>query len=120
MTAVYNAPQRRSRRLSGVLPVFVCGETSQRKAFREEALAITFNAHGALLVLYEKVELGQRLRLMNPTTWDEQEARIVYSSSSYGGLATIGVEFITPAPMFWPINDPPTDWRASEREVSAV
>jgi hypothetical protein len=96
------------------LPVVVCGETSRRKAFRVEAATVAFNAHGALLILHEKVETGQMLLLMNPTTWDDQEARVVYSTSSRGGTQYVGVEFIQPAPLFWGVKDPPRDWIHTE------
>jgi hypothetical protein len=102
--------RRRSQRLSRSLPVVVCGESPTQKPFREEALTVEFNAHGALLVLYAKVELGQKLILMNPTTWDDQEARVVYSCPFYSGLTRVGIEFMRPAPAFWPINNPPGDW----------
>ena len=102
--------KRRSQRLIRGLPVVVCGESPVSQPFREESLTITFNAHGALLILYEKVELGQKLLLMNPTTWDDQEARVVYSARSQHGLTNVGVEFMRPAPGFWPVSNPPEDW----------
>jgi hypothetical protein len=100
--------------LSRRLPVVVCGESAERKLFQEEALTVTFNAHGVLLVLNEKVELGQKLLLMNPTTWDEQEARVAYFTASYGGLTYVGMEFMRPAPEFWPISNPPDDWNIAQ------
>jgi hypothetical protein len=111
--ATHNSPNRRSRRLSRGLPVYVCGESPKRKPFKEEAFTVSFNAHGALLILYAKVELGQQVMLMNPITWDDQPARVVYTTPAKGGLTHIGVEFIHPAPQFWPINDPPEDWNFS-------
>ena len=110
MTPTSNSASRRSQRLVRRLPVVVCGESPEREPFREEALAVTFNAHGALLILRAEVELGQKLLLMNPTTWDEQEARVAYFTASYGGLTYAGIEFMRPAPEFWPINNPPDDW----------
>ena len=110
MASTSDSARRRSQRLLLGLPVVVCGESPNQESFREEALTVAFNAHGALLVLYARVELGQKLLLMNPATWDDQEARVVYSAPSYGGLAHVGIEFTRPAPEFWPINDPPDDW----------
>jgi len=75
-----------------------------------EAATVAFNAHGALLILHEKVTTGQKLLLMNPTTRDDQEARVVYSTSSRGGAQHVGIEFIQPAPLFWGVEDPPQDW----------
>lgn len=113
MAPATHTSTRRSQRLFRGLPVFVCGESPKRKPFREEAMTISFNAHGALLVLYEKVRLGQEIQLMNPTTWDDQKARVVYLTPSYGGLTHVGVEFIKPAPEFWPVNNQPDDWSAT-------
>ncbi|MBZ5660912.1 MAG: hypothetical protein LAO08_10940 [Acidobacteriia bacterium] len=110
MAPTPNSVNRRSQRLSRGLPVFVCGESPKRKPFKEEAFTVSFNAHGALLVLFAKVELGQQVLLMNPTTWDDQAARVVYSTPANGGLTHIGVEFMSPAPEFWPVSDPPDDW----------
>jgi hypothetical protein len=96
--------------LSRSLLVVVCGESPRRKPFREEALTVAFNAHGALLILNAKVEPGQELHLTNPITRDEQEARVVYSTPSGTGPTYTGIEFIGPAPEFWPIQNPPDDW----------
>jgi hypothetical protein len=113
MTPTTNSGTRRSQRLSRRLPVVVCGESPDRKPFWEEALTVAINAHGVLLVLNEKIELGQKLHLMNPTTWDERDARVAYFTASYGGQTYVGIEFMHPAPEFWPINDPPVDWNVA-------
>jgi hypothetical protein len=113
MPPTSNSERRRSQRLSRGLPVLVCGESPKLRPFREEASTVVFNAHGALLILNAKVELGQKLLLMNPTTLDEQEACVKYSTPSTGGLTHVGVEFMRPAPEFWPISDPPDDWKTA-------
>jgi hypothetical protein len=110
MSPTASSERRRSQRLLRGVPVVVCGKSPERKPFQAEALTVDFNAHGALLILYVKVELGQKLLLMNPTTWDEQKARVVHSTLSSGGLTHVGIEFMSPAPGFWPINKPPDDW----------
>ena len=109
-------PGRRSQRLSRGLPVIVCGKTINRKSFREEALTVELNAHGALLLIYENVGSGQKLRLLNPTTWDEQDACVVHSTAFHDGLWLVGVKFMQPAPEFWPIN-PPNDWNRASADT---
>jgi hypothetical protein len=84
MAPANGVASRRSERISRGLPVFVCGESPKRKPFREEAMTVAFNAHGALLV--------------------------VYLTPSYRGLTHVGVEFVHPAPEFWPVSNPPDDW----------
>jgi hypothetical protein len=110
MTPTSDSGSRRSQRLSRRLAVVVCGESPDGKPFRKEALTVVINAHGVLLVLNEKVELGQELHLMNPITWDEQEARVAYFTAPYGDLTYVGIEFMRPAPEFWPIDNPPDNW----------
>ena len=120
MTPASSPPSRRSQRMARGLPVVVCGESPKRKPFREEALTVTFNAHGALLILYAKVDVGQQVLLMNPTTWCEQHARVVHATPSHGGLTHVGVEFIGPTPEFWPINNSPDDWNQASNTDSAA
>jgi hypothetical protein len=112
MTLTTHVSTRRSQRVSRAMPVLVCGESSQQKPFREVAATIAFNAHGVLLVLNEKVLVGQKLLLTNPATQVVQEGRVVYFTTSRGGSMHIGIEFIRPAPAFWPIESPPEDWKA--------
>jgi hypothetical protein len=111
MTPTSVSAIRRSQRVVRMFPVVVCGESRNRNSFREEALTISFNAHGALLMLYVKLELRQELLVMNPTTWDEQQASVIHFSPSYGGLSHVGIEFVHPAPGFWPLKNPPDDWQ---------
>src|ERR1700730_5192849 len=110
MASTSNSACRRSQRLLSSLPVVVCGESPKRKPFREQALTVAFNAHGALLILYATVEMGQELLLTNPITRDEQKAHVVYFTPSSGGLTHVGIEFIGPAPEFWSIDNQPDDW----------
>jgi len=109
MRSILGPENRRSRRLLQGIPVFVCGLSTTGKRFREEALAVSFNAHGALLLLYAPVGVGQDILLLNPTTWDEQQSRVVYSIPSHMGLSHVGIEFSDRAPQFWPVT-PPEDW----------
>jgi hypothetical protein len=102
--------------LSRGLPVIVCGKTIKLRPFREEALTVELNAHGALLLLYEDVGAGQTLRLLNPTTWDEQDACVVHSAPFRNGLKCVGVKFVYPAPRFWPVM-PSGGWNLAPAET---
>jgi hypothetical protein len=109
MLSTPSPENRRSRRLLQRTPVYVCGVSPTGTYFREEALAVSFNAHGALLLLYTPVALDQKLLLLHPTTWDEQPSRVVSSVPSHMGLSQVGIEFCIRAPHFWPVV-PPEDW----------
>lgn len=101
---------RRSQRLILDVPLVVRGGVEDHRPFREETFTLTVSAHGGLVVLEHRVALGQKIVLMNPKTWDEREATIASLGPPYAGLATVGFQFIRPAPEFWAISSPPPDW----------
>lgn len=101
---------RRSERVILDMPLVISGQAEGDSSFREETFTMVVNAHGALLVLETKVALGQKLLLMNPTNWDEREAKVCFVGPTYAGLAKVGVEFISASPGFWPVSPPPADW----------
>lgn len=104
---------RRSKRVIVDVPLVIRGVADDEHPFREETFTLTVSAHGGLLVLENKVALGQTIVLMNPKNWDEREATVAFLGPPYAGLATVGVQFSRPAPEFWAIDSPPPDWNVS-------
>jgi hypothetical protein len=104
---------RRSERILLDVPVVVCGNSPDQREFREETFTVTVSAHGALLMLENKVAIGQKIVVMNPKNWDEREGRVAYIGPDRAGLAQVAVEFRHPAPEFWSVESPPANWRAS-------
>ncbi len=94
--------RRRSQRVLKDVPLIVRGETTDKRPFEEETFTIAVSVHGALLVLAAKVELGQRLVLLNPNTWDERECHVAFLGPPYAGLSQVGLEFTGPVADFWP------------------
>jgi len=105
--------KRRSERVLLDVPLVICGETPDKQPFREETFSVTVSAHGALIMLENKVALGQKVVIMNPKNWDERECRVAFVGPDRAGLAQVGVEFIKPAPEFWSLSSPPQDWKAA-------
>ena len=110
MSVLSHEERRRSKRLLLDVPLVIRGEATETEPFEEETFSISVSAHGALVVLASKVALGQRVFLKNPKTRGETEGRIARFGPPYGGLAQVGIEFAQPAPEFWAIGSPPTDW----------
>lgn len=79
----------------------VRGETFQEKTF-----TVSISMHGALLLLAEKVDLGQTLHLVNPSNGNEIEAHVIRFGEPHGGLRLVGVEFLKPSKEFWPFPVP--------------
>jgi hypothetical protein len=112
-----NAPQpinrRRSERVLLHVPVRVVTETMEGKRVQEETHTLVVNAHGGLLTLKMEVVPGQPVLLINPKNGKEQKCRVVRVENPPGGELAVAFEFDTPAPHFWPIVFPPTDWGAA-------
>ncbi len=103
--------RRRSLRVILTLAVTVRSEGSPKDAsFEEETHTLVVNLHGAFIVLAAKVVIGQKLRLTNRATQEEQMCRVANLGPASEGKAQIGVEFLKPSPDFWRISFPPEDW----------
>ncbi len=104
--------RRRSQRVILTMAVTVRNEGSSPKetSFVEETHTLIVNLHGALILLAAKVAKGQKLRLSNRATKEEQLCRVASISPGSEGKAQVGVEFLKPSPDFWRITFPPEDW----------
>jgi hypothetical protein len=106
-------PKRRSERVLLDVPLIVRSAASDKQPFSEETFTLTVSAHGALVVLGARVELGQKVILHKMKTSDEREATIAFLGPPYAGLSTVGLQFASPSPDFWPVKTPPADWKRS-------
>jgi PilZ domain-containing protein len=104
--------RRRTQRviLTVAVTVHAGGSSAKEVTFVEETHTLIVNLHGALIVLAAKVAKGQKLRLTNRATKEEQSCRVASISPGTEGKAQVGVEFLKPSPDFWRISFPPEDW----------
>jgi len=93
--------RRRSDRSIHDVGIVIRGESPGGDKFEEETYTISVSAHGALIVLKEKVEIGQQLLLKNPKSQAEVEATVIRFGTTYSGLTHVGVEFLKPSREFW-------------------
>jgi hypothetical protein len=93
--------RRRSQRSPQDVHLVVLGESAEKVAFQEKAIATSVNAYGALMFLTAKVELGQTLSLKNPRTQDQIQVRVVRFGPHRRGRVQVGVELAQPSPEFW-------------------
>lgn len=105
------AAQRRSERILLDVPLIVRGELGDKRTFREDTFTVTLSAHGALVMLETRVAVGQKIVVMNPKNWDEREAKVAYFGQPHAGLAQVAFEFNRPAPEFWALDSPPSNWK---------
>ena len=104
---------RRSRRIDLDVPVVVHRPPKEGPQFHESTKTLVVNAHGALLALKGMVAPRQRLFLQNMASGEQQECRVVSVNKELAGPPTVAVEFAKPAPSFWRVAFPPSDWSSS-------
>ena len=111
--------RRRSQRVLLRLPVLVIGRGPDGQHVSENAFTASVNAHGALILLSMRVEVGQRILCRNPDTLEEQFVRVIHVTPAPEGKTEVGVAFLKPAPKFWRISFPPDDWTPKDPEITA-
>ena len=94
--------RRRSPRLLHSVPLVIRGESAGKKTFWEDTFTANISAHGALVILAAKVGVGQKLVLMNPANWQEEDVRVARLGTFDGTRTQVAVEFFQAAPDLWP------------------
>ena len=83
------------------VPVVVYGWSKAAGSFHENSTTLKFNASGALVKLVSRVDLGEKLFLVNKFTSEEQEVRVVFIDPLSTGGCEVGLAFAGPIPNFW-------------------
>lgn len=112
-----NANQRRSQRILLRLPVVISGSRSNGAAFSERTSTLVVNAHGALIQLRERVDVGQKLRMKNLATNEELSCTVSDINPGSTAIPEVGVAFSAPCPHFWRVSFPPMDWNSHNPEA---
>jgi hypothetical protein len=102
---------RRSQRVILNVPVEVRVPAGDSGFFTEAGHTLVVNAHGALIKLSMKVEPGQILLMKRVGASEEQECSVAHIDNQVKG-GEVGILFANPAPHFWGIDFPPSDWKA--------
>jgi hypothetical protein len=105
--------KRRSQRVDLNIPVVICRPSGEKRQFYEGTQTFVVSAHGALLALTEMVVPKQTLLMQNTESREQQECRVVSVKKELTGPPKVAVEFTRPAPCFWHLAFPPTDWTGS-------
>jgi hypothetical protein len=107
--------RRRSQRLILRVPVIAYRSQKLGTPFSEGTYTLVVNAHGALINLETKIAAQERVVLKHALSGNEQECRVVFTrGNSMIGPTEVGLEFQQPAPKFWQVASPPSDWLRHE------
>jgi hypothetical protein len=99
--------RRRGERFPFTIPVKVYGRTPRNHPFRDVTGTMAVSLYGGLLDMKPRVELGQRILLVNSFTEEERECRVVYVDSKQRGRRKVAVEFAKSDGDFWHVYSPP-------------
>lgn len=88
------------------IPVHVFGQDVFLESFNEFSRMLTVNAHGGSLALAARVEEGQRILVVNKSTGEERECRVMNVGSVRDGKWTVGIAFVEHVENFWKIHFP--------------
>jgi hypothetical protein len=110
--------RRRSQRVLLRIPIQVIGRGPDKTPVSELTHTAVVNAHGGLIYLSLKVTVGQVIILKNPETNEEQLCRVARADPAPDGKTEVGIEFVKPAPNFWRVAFPPSDWEPHSPEIT--
>ena len=119
-TPIYTGARRRSQRVLMQVGVRVNGTNALGKNFEEYTETLAISAHGALVLLANRVTSSAKVHLRHNKTEEEQECHVAYLGPVRGGKAEIGLEFSSPRPTFWRVAFPPEDWTHKSPEARTV
>lgn len=99
-TVVYERERRSSRAFMRV-KLAAAGKNHRGKRFRQACETVLVSEHGGLLCIPQELGMGAELVLTSPFTQEDQECRVVFLGDESPKGWRVGVEFLTPAPLFW-------------------
>lgn len=108
---------RRSQRVLLSIGIIISGTRHDGVRFEEETATSNVNAHGALILLSYRVEIGQLLTMSNVKTGEQLPCTVIDVTDEDRGKMEVGIEFLKPSPRFWRVSFPPDDWSPRSPEA---
>jgi hypothetical protein len=105
---------RRSERVVARIRVQVRKQMDGDGFMSEVGHTMVVNAHGALIRLAMKVQANELLAIKHMASREERHGRVVRIGKEATSQNEVAIEFTEPAPHFWHIDFPPTDWTQPE------
>jgi len=83
----------------------------QGKATSLDAATLSVNPHGAVVVMNQSLPADTRVVLEHLGTKEKVACKVARPPRQMAEGYHVPLEFDTPAPDFWKIDFPPSDWR---------
>ena len=105
--------RRRSQRVMVRVPVTIQFMVAG-KSVTVQAATVSVNDHGAMVLCTRTLSTETKLELQNDRTGEKTPCRVTRKPIENSDGYLLPVEFSAPAPDFWRISFPPTDWKPPE------
>jgi hypothetical protein len=92
---------RRSSRVTLRVSMQIYERGTNQRFHVEEAYTAKVSLWGGLIALNSVVNVGQKLVVVNQSTWETKEARVVYLGPAQFKGRLVGFEFVESSPDFW-------------------
>ncbi len=83
------------------IPVLIHVQLPDGRNLRHDGFTLVVNAHGCVFTMETKLEVGQRIMLMNPKSGVEQSGTVTRVQKSRDGGYAVAFEFDNSAPQLW-------------------
>jgi PilZ domain len=93
--------RRRSLRVMLQIPVLIQVPLPEGRNLRHDGFTLVVNAHGCVFTMETKLEVGQRILLVNPKSRMEQSGIVTRVQKSRDGGYAVAFEFDNSTPQLW-------------------
>lgn len=112
--------RRRTARVALCLDLLLHGETENNGTFKAEARTLSVSRHGGMMVLEPEVTIGQILMLINTSTGQKAECRVVSAKLMRDGKRNVAFEFTSAEDNFWKMWFPAAGTKPARRAAQAT
>jgi hypothetical protein len=93
--------RERSQRVELQIPVLIYVHMPDGRSLRHDGFTLLVNTHGCVFTMETKLEVGQRIVLVNPKSGVEQSGVVTRVQKSRDDGYAVGFEFDNSAPHLW-------------------
>jgi hypothetical protein len=105
--------RRRSHRVIIMVPVTL-ELAKEGKVVKVSAHTVAVNIHGAMVICPRTFDSETKVDIVNERTRGRASARVTRAPRQSAEGFLIPVEFEKPAPTFWQISFPPSNWKPTD------
>ena len=112
--------RRRTARVALCVDLIVHGETESSGRFKAETRTLSVSGHGGMMALEPEVRIGQKLILINVSSGQKAECKVLSAKPVRDGKRNVAFEFVSAEINFWKMYFPLAGTKPIRRTVQAL